>query len=297
MARDLSSAVSSQISLQEKRPALLFELGIVSGSTLYYTNSNTNITFPTGIQAYTAKAIKVSGINHSSEGQINRITVKIDNVNRVMSGYVDLNVFENRPLVIKRVYLDALSGTTDYNEIFHGIMESPSTLSRFWGPITATAGKPLHAKAITKQYTRLCNNIFGNKFCNSDGYSSLGSSDFYASGTIESATTNYFIDTSMTTGASAIPDNFWNYGIVKIGKSGTTYDRTVSDFTSATSKVNFNIEVPVTLDNSYRYIVYKGCAKTYNSCTAGFNWGPSQDNKNNFGGFLHIGRDKDKDSE
>jgi len=118
MPKDLTSAVITQIDAVQKRPVILVELEL--SSTLRYAAAKSNITFPTGGNVYTAKAIKVSGINQSLEGQIQRATIKFDNVSRDMAAYAYNEDFQNKRIIIKRVYLDALANSGDYNEIFNG---------------------------------------------------------------------------------------------------------------------------------------------------------------------------------
>jgi len=289
MSKSLPSAVTTQMEAVQKRPSLLFELGL-SAATLYYVAEKNDITF--GGNTYSAKAITVSGFTQSAEGQINRITVNFDNVSRDMAAYATYLPFEGRPLVIKRIYKDAVSGTTHYNEVFRGTMEEISDMGRTWLPINATVGKPLYQKALLKEYIRTCRHSFGDANCNIDGFSSLASASNYAAGNILSGATTYMIIDTTVGSVTGTNDDAFNYGIIKIGKSGTTYIRTCYDWTSSTSRADWQVALPVTIDSTYNYQIYKGCPKDLNSCTMGYSWGPQADNRINFGGFLHIGKEK-----
>jgi hypothetical protein len=172
MPKDFPSAVSAQIVAQNKRPALLYELGI-AGTTLYYTDSKESLVFAG--RTYTHKAIAISQVEQSAEGQINGITVQFDNTTRDMAAYAILDTFENKPLVVKRIYLDAMSGSTLYNEYFRGEMETPSSIDQSWLKVKANSGQPLYKRAMIRQYQKSCNNLFGDENCNAGWYSDLNS--------------------------------------------------------------------------------------------------------------------------
>src|SRR5574343_515011 len=106
MSKNLPAAVITQIDAANKRPVLLFELYLAS--TLRFAAYKTNITFPTGGSTYTAKAITTGGLVQSLEGQIERVSIKFDNVQKDMSAYANNENFFGKKLIVKRVYLDAL---------------------------------------------------------------------------------------------------------------------------------------------------------------------------------------------
>ena len=507
MSIALTAEVSAQLSASQRRPALLFEMGIDSGTTLYWTSSNADITFPSGGGGtlYQAKAIRVSGLQQSAEGQINRITVDFDNTARDMSAYVNAYDLEGKPLIIKRIYLGDIGAAARYVGVFQGEMESPEEIGRSWVPISATAGKSLDRQTLLDIYQRQCRHTFGDKFCNADKLADIdsvadlvayypldesagvnapddksssdgtltngptwqtgkigtscvsftqahnhyialpnnilsvtqpfsimmwvnpryeadaaanqdprlfnivrtpSSSSFqialsgqsipccyfdqnhattvtaktsgvtiptdawshiavsiipptptismyidrtlktlsngglaetsengnaigrgknggeangkiddvrlYArdltldevrlifnygesghttalrtSGNIKTGNSTYFTDTSMTVEANV--DDLWNYGLVKVGKSGTTYPRIVKDFTAGTSRVDLMVNLPSSVDTDYRYEIVKGCPKTWEACTVqAYAYGPRGNNTDNFGGFLNI---------
>jgi len=254
MPKDLTSAVITQIDAAQKRPVILVELEL--SSTLRYAACKSNITFPTGGNVYTAKAIKVSGINQSLEGQIQRATIKFDNVSRDMAAYAHNEDFQNKRIVIKRVYLDALGSSDNYNEIFNGYIDKRPQIDRRWLTVSATIGKPLNRKALKICYQRLCPWVFGGTECNTDGNADLDS--LKASGTADSGSTTTLVDDALTQA-----DDYWNYGRIEITKGSKTYYRKVKDFVSSTHTV--------TLD-----------------CGANNAWGPSANNQANFAGCLHI---------
>lgn len=290
MAKDLDANVITQIDAQQKKPVLLFEIEL-TGLTLRYVAYKTNIVFPHGgATTYSAKAIQFGGVSQSLEGQIGRITTKFDNVSKDMAAYVNSYDFEGRKYTVKRIYLDADNHApavaTEYIEVFAGVMEQSKEIGRQWLTIIATAGKPLKKKVLQNNYNILCGHRFGDtKSCNIDGNANL--STLTASGTADSGTTLTLIDAALTQA-----DGFWNNGFIEITKSGTKYKRKVKDFDATLDKVTFDLGLPVTVDNTCTYQIWKGCDKTWKTCGANNAHGPSADNTLNYGGFLHIGENK-----
>lgn len=279
--KDLEAAVVTQLNATNKKPCLLFELGL--SSTIRFAAYKTNVTFPTGGDVYTAKAITVSGIGQSLEGQIERVTVKFDNTSKDMAAYANIQDFRGVSLIIKRIYLDAVASADNYVEVFNGVMETPKEISKNWLTVTATVGKPLNRKALKWNYQRLCPLIFGGAECNTDGNSDL--TTLTASGTADSGTTSTLVDNALTQA-----EGFWNYGEITVVKGGVTYHRKVKSFTAASDTITFDIELPVAVDNTCTYTVYKGCDKTWDTCGAANAWGPSADNQLNFLGCIHISK-------
>lgn len=291
MAKNLSAQIITQLDAQQKKPVLLFEIEL-TGLTLRYVAYKTNIVFPHGgAITYSAKAIQFSGVSQSLEGQIGRITTKFDNVSKDMAAYLNSYDFEGRKFTIKRIYLDddnhAPVTATEYNEIFAGVMEQPKEISRQWLTVIATGGKPLKKKVLQNTYNILCGHRFGDaKTCNIDGNADL--STLSASGTAVSGTTSTLVDTALTQA-----DDHWNNGYIEIAKAGTTYKRKVKDFDATFDKLTFDLTLPVIVDNTCTYQVWKGCDKTWKTCGANNSYGPSADNTLNYGGFLHVGEKKE----
>lgn len=282
--KSLDANVVTQINAQSRKARLLFEIKL-TGLTLRYAANISNITFPNGSTVYTAKAIMFGGVSQSLEGQIGRVKVNFDNVVKDMAAYVNTYKFEGRTLTIKRVFLDSFNNapavSTEYIELFSGKMEQPSE-SRQWLSVTATEGKPLNKQVLNEIYSKECRHTFGEGQCNQDGLADLTS--LIASGTADSGTTSTLVHSALTQA-----DDYWNYGKISITKAGTTYTRKVKDFVAATDTITFDIALPVAVDNATTYTVYKGCPKTWDACQNNQAFGPSADNKLNFGGHIHIG--------
>jgi len=280
MPRAIPADVITQMNAAGKRPVLLLELGL--SSTLRYAAYKSNITFEaTTGSVYTAKTIEVSGLSQSLEGQIGRITIKFDNVLKDMAAYAANEDFRGKSLIIKRIYLDSIVNSTDYNEVFNGYMERPSEIGPQWLTVTAVSGKPLNRKVHDFAYQRMCPWRFGGTECNTDALADLTA--LTASGTADSGSTTTLVDNALTEAS-----DFWNNGVIKITKGGVDYYRTVKDFDAASDTITLDVEMTFAIDNTCTYVVYKGCDQTWDTCTAVNAWGPSADNNLNFGGCIHI---------
>ena len=278
MPKSIPAQVITQMDAQQKAPCLLFELGL--SSTIRFAAYMTDVTFPTAGNTYTAKKIKVSGMNQSLEGQIGRVTVSFDNVSKDMAAYAANEDFRGKTLVIKRVYLDAVGDASYYNEVFNGTMEIPSSITRHMLTVSATNGESLNKNLLKFPYQRTCPWIYGDDECNSDGLANPAIGVF---GTADSGSTTTLVDNALTQA-----EDFWAYGRIEITKAGITYHRTVRGFAAASDTVSWDVALPVAVDNTTTYVMYKGCSKTWDACQSNQAWGPSGDNKLNFGGCLHI---------
>lgn len=144
MAKSLSANVLAQQAAQQKRPVNLVILSLDTG-TLRYAASKQNVTFPTAGNVYTAKALTYSVVSTSIEGQMVRVTVRLDNTARDMFAYANSTPFKGRNLTIWKIWRDAVGAGADYEEIIDGTMEEP----RFdynWISIPVTSGTALGRK-------------------------------------------------------------------------------------------------------------------------------------------------------
>ncbi len=284
MPKSLDANIIAQLDAQQKRPVFLLEVGL--SSTLRFAAYKTNITFPTGGNVYTAKAIQVSNPKTSIEGQLDRITVKFDNVAKDMAAYANIEDFRGKSLIIKRIYLDEISDEDYYVEIFNGFLERPTEISRQWLTVPATIGSPLNRKALRVSYQRMCPWLFGGSECNTNGNADLTA--LTATGTADSGTVSTLVDNALTQ-----IDDYWNNGRISIAKSGKTYHRIVSNFDAASDTITLDVNLPFAIDNTCTYEVFKGCDQTWDTCEGTAAYGPSADNQLNFGGCIHVSKLKD----
>lgn len=259
MPKELSSYILGELNAQQKRPVLLFELQL--STTIRFVAGKDSVTFNSF--NYGAKTIEVTKVEQLLEGQIGRITVKFDNILKDMSGYMYNEDFKGKKLIIKRVYLDANgnAGST-YNEFFNGYIEKFEDVSNRWLIIKATKSGPLSKKVLNIKYQRMCPWVFGGAECNTNGNADL--TVLKKSGTATGGTNGTLIDTSFT----AVSD-YYNNGLISITKDSRIYNRLVKDYTLSSKTIEFDVSLPVTVDTSCTYTVYKGCDQKYNTCEGG----------------------------
>ncbi|MFH1623544.1 MAG: hypothetical protein ABID54_00120 [Pseudomonadota bacterium] len=279
MAKTLSTAVQIQQAAQEKRPVNLVILELDTG-TLRYASSKTNVTFPVAGNTYVAKALTYGDISTSAEGQIGRMTVQLDNTAKDMFTYAAITPFKGRKLTIWKIYRGT-SGVTDYEEVFAGIMEEPN-FDYNWISIPTTAGIALEKKYPERAYGRSCALPFGGTKCNIDGNATLTGAPLYVTGASDRGGVTVLYDNALDQAA-----DFWNYGRLTCLVSGSSEERIVVDFFSG-GTVEFDIAFSTNISGGTQYSLKAGCPKTWVACSGVSAWGPTADNRNNYGGFLHV---------
>jgi len=286
MAKDLTATVDGLIDDQSQFPVILVELYLNAG-TLRFVADKSNLTF--GGTVYTAKAIRVSDVEQSAEGQIGRVTVDFDNVTSDMSAYLDDEDFYGKQLIIKRIWRNAVGAAADYNELVNGVCEEVENIDKNWLSVPVTIGEPLHKRALLQIYKRSCNHEFGDAVCNQLGFADLATLSTKDK-MMASGSTDYFIGTKAISGTS----DFWNCGRVEmwVKGGGVTYHREVLDFYSGTCKVFFVTPLDFSVGNTYTYNIFKGCTRTWDVCNALQPYGPSSSNTKQYGGFLHVSNNK-----
>lgn len=103
-------------------------------------------------------------------------------------------------------------------------------------------------------------------------------------GTADSGNTTTLVDDALTQA-----DDYWKYGIIEIVKDGETYRTNVASFDADTDTIIFDVNLPISVDNTCKYFLKKGCDKTWDTCLSDNVYGPESDNSANFLGFIHIG--------
>ena len=287
MAKDLESAVLTQIDATGHAPVNLAEIFLDAG-TLRYAATRQSVVFPAAGNTYTAIFYTSGGRKVSRGRQIIIKDYRFDNRDGVLHGYNAAERFEGKPFIEKRVFRGALGNVAYYNEIMAGIMGAPR-FDKQWMYLRVTEGKLLGQRSRNQYYQKPCNNDPGDSNCNYDGYFNLAS--LTATGTADSGTVGSLTDNALTQ-----VDDYWNFGRIEITISGYTHVRKVSDFDAATDTVSWNVNLPEAVSNGDSYTIYKGCPLTWEACQGLFAYGPSADNKANFLGNLHLSK-KELDSE
>lgn len=283
MAQDLDSIIDAEILAEESQPVILYEIYLTAG-TLRYAASRNNIVFPLSEgEIYYAKSIVLSNIKTSAEGQICRGSVQFDNVASDMHAYNSVEKFDGKQIIIKKVYRNQLSSSQYYREIFNGFIEEPKSTNKQWMVIDIISGSPLQRKVLQEYYQKECNNIFGDSRCNYNGFANL--EILKTVGTADSGTISTLTDSALTQ-----IDNYWTFGKIEITISGTIYKRRINSFASATDTLTYDVSLPESVIAGTPYTLYKGCPNTWDACKANQPYGPSANNKENFNGFIHIGK-------
>lgn len=86
-------------------------------------------------------------------------------------------------------------------------------------------------------------------------------------------------------------DDYWKYGLITLAKSGyPTERRDVTGYDAATNTISWDMPLAWAVDDSTTFDISKGCDKTWDTCCGNCAYGPSGDNRLNYGGFLHINK-------
>jgi len=274
----------------QKKVRLLISIAL-PGLTLRYAASQEDLVFPHGgATTWTAKGWDFSDLAVDMEGTVGRISVRLDNVTSDMGSYADSYFWPGAVVSIYRIYLDADNHApvtaTEYDEVFVGKVEGIPKIEYTWMRVDALSGTPITRGGLIKKYGRLCYRIFGDTDCNVDGNADLTA--LTANGTADSGTTTTLTDIALTEA-----DDFWNGGRVTITTAAVVWNRLVKDFDAASDTITLDVALPVAVGGTSTYTVYKGCDKTWATCSHDNAWGPSADNSANFGGCLHIGKQTD----
>jgi len=293
MAKDFSANVNTDKDAQQQQPVLLIILTLNIG-TLRWVLDKSNFVFAGN--TYTARFIEFPGVQFTAEGQIGRLSLKFDDVDSVMSGYLNAEDFYGKQLQVWRVWRNHTVSADDYNELFNGFCEEVPEINNTSMTVNATYGKPLEVLTLLNLYSNSCNRIFGDDVCNQDGLSDVGGALASNDVAVTSGSTNFVLNTTVVGSGTT---DYWKYGKIQVWKksSGVTATRRVISSSSGTSKIFFDTSAPWTIDNTYTFNVIKGCDKNYDTClaqtTSGTSpiYGPSANNYLNFLGFIHTSKD------
>ena len=279
--KSLPATVTTQQALEQQRPVNLFTFNF--SSPLYFAAAKSNLVFPTLGTTYVAKAIEYDPVQQDYSGNIIRLTARFDNTSKDMASYAASLEFLGVWLTIKKVWRDALGDVTYHDEIFYGIIEEYE-FNYNWMTIQARNGEPLTARCPARAYQRKCPWTFGGSECNRDGNADITAAPLRVTGTADSGTASTLVDNALTQAT-----NFWKWGLLTCTKAGTTESRIVKSFDAGLDQVTTIIPFSFAVNNVTTYILVAGCDKTWDTCNADNAWGPTADNKLNFGGFRNVG--------
>lgn len=140
MPKSIDAAVKTKAQAAKNNPIYLVTISL-TGTTLSLTDNNADVVFPaSGGTTYTGWGMTFSAIRNSMTGEIDRVTINLDNTGNTMSSYIVNYVFPGRTLSIKRVFGDLLSSAAYAMTMFSGIMGAPVANEQ---ALVITASNPL----------------------------------------------------------------------------------------------------------------------------------------------------------
>ena len=251
---------------------------IEDSNTLHFVNFYFPITFFTYIghssQEYTPLGVSRTAAKKTASGEIERITYRIDNVNKAMGNYAAAHDFRNKRVVTRLIFRDHLSSYLDTKVVFDGYIQNISFPKRSMiascvpiiGSLSFETGWP---------YQIECNARFGDAYCKIN----KEAAENKVTGTATGGTTTTLIDTNNLTQAN----DYWNWGIVTFTSGNNNgSSRKILDFDAATDTATFDYALDNAVAIGDTYTIYRGCDKTLNICDVTYS------NTANYHGFHTI---------
>ena len=125
MPKSVNATLKAKAALSKNNPIYLVTIAL-SGATVRLTDNNADIVFPSsGGSTYTAWGMSFSSIRNNLTGEIDRVTIQLDNTSKAMSSYLVNYNFPGCTLTISRVFGDLLSSASYSMIVFSGIMGAP----------------------------------------------------------------------------------------------------------------------------------------------------------------------------
>lgn len=122
--RQVNSTFTTEKNKQENRPIFLYTIVDYdgAGSNLYYAEYDTDVVF--GGITYQAFPITHEYISENSSGEIDTLKVRVSNVSRLISAYLEeYDAFRGREVRIKLVWADQLDDPNAYLEDIYYVDE------------------------------------------------------------------------------------------------------------------------------------------------------------------------------
>ena len=207
-------------------------------------------------QSYLPASMRRGAIKKGSQGEIDRVTYKIDNVNLAMSAYAAQYDFRNKRIVTRLVFRDHLDNAENTKIVFDGLIQTivfgESTMEAMCAPIISSI-----AFETGWNYQINCAARFGDEYCQVDKESSANT----FSGTAKAGSRSYLKDqTDLTQG-----EDYWNHGQIWF-TSGNNIGakRKVVDFANGFVYLDYALNYDVEVGDTYT--IYRGCDKTLQMC-------------------------------
>lgn len=130
MPKTIDAAAKTKAQAAANNPIYLVEMAL-TGSTVRLAATNADIVFPTAGNTYTGWGISFGAITNSMDGAVERVSLRLDNTNLTMSGYVASYTFPGRVCTIKRIFGDLLGSASYAMTVFAGVMGAPLVNERY----------------------------------------------------------------------------------------------------------------------------------------------------------------------
>lgn len=263
----LSATLSSIIAQFQHKPVEIHDIYLGSqteedSNTLHFIGFYKSITFFTYLghteQAYTPLYIQRATIKKSSSGEIDRVSYRVDNVNKGMSYYAAMHDFRIKRVVTRLIFRDHISSYLDAKTVFDGFIQSVSFPEKSMeatcvpriGSLNFETGWP---------YQIQCNAKFGDAYCKVDKNYRTN----IITGWVTGGTKGLVFDVIHLTQA----DDYWNWGTILFTSGNNVGDsRKIVDFDSATHKLtlDYNLDNAVSVGDTYT--LHRGCDKALSMC-------------------------------
>ena len=164
------TAIKNQV---QHRPVEIHDIYLGSqtaedSNTLHFVNFYHSVGFFTYLghvdRTYTPLAVNRTAIKKTSKGEIERVSYRVDNVNKAMGAYAAAHDFRNKRIVTRLIFRSNLTSYLDSKVIFDGFIQAilfeqktmGATCVPILGSLKIETGWP---------YQLLCNAKFGDQFC------------------------------------------------------------------------------------------------------------------------------------
>lgn len=247
-------------------------------NTLHFVNFYRSITFFTYIshasQAYTPLGVNRTAIKKTSRGEIERVSYRVDNVNKGMGVYAAARNFRNKRIVTRLIFRDNISSYLDCKVVFDGFIQAILFEQR---SMAATCTPKLGSLKIETgwPYQIQCNARFGDDYCALNKNSPANKLSSVATG----GSTSTLIDEVNLTQI----DDYWNWGTVLFTSGDNNGEtRKILDFAQGTNMATLDYALSYAVEAGDTYDIYRGCDKTLDMCENTYG------NQANYHGFHTI---------
>ena len=275
MPKNINATLLAEILLEKTSPTYLIEITL-DGLTLRYTDLDTDLDFPTAGNTYTAIGMFFDPVKSSVSMEVDRVNVSMDNIDNLLTGYVENYRFQGKVLTIKRVYLNHLALAANMIVIFAGEMGVPSLNETDFSVEVVSPLAKLSEEIPRRSYEGVCPWSFDGTECRGGGASLADEKAGQTAGA--GSTIILLIDAARTE-----VDDYWNDGTIEMTSGANDgLKRKISDFDAATDTVTLLYAFPTIIGVGDTYTIKRGCSKSESICKSRF------DNFENYGGFVSV---------